>query len=173
MQFSAASVKKCRLSCTNRTCSATGTRDPRFHSRAHRGGGSPESVSKEHARTRMCRKSTHSGLRRAPTSRCAAGNDAHSAELEVTEKHEKHKFAPGAKECAEVNTDRFDDEEMVKTDNWPGGFYMEVPRPRSRARRARPPALHGPWCETSRARARVNGASPRRSGWTGGTSTRR
>jgi len=45
---------------------------------------------------------------------------------EATAEKKKHKFSPGAKDCAEVNTDRFDDEEFVKTDNWPGGFYMEV-----------------------------------------------
>eukprot|EP00966_Prymnesium_polylepis_P148078 3420557-Prymnesium_polylepis.1 len=61
---------------------------------------------------------------------------------------------------------------MVKTDNWPGGFYMEVPCPRSRAPRAHSLAPHGPWCETSRAHTRVVGASPHRCGLTGGTSTR-
>lgn len=52
-------------------------------------------------------------------------NDAHSAEI-TTEKHEKHKFSPHAKDCAELNTERLEDEEAIKTDNWPGGFYMEV-----------------------------------------------
>lgn len=53
-------------------------------------------------------------------------NDAHSAELNPETPKAKHKFTPTAKECAETNTDRFDDPDKVATDNWTGGFYMEV-----------------------------------------------
>ena len=53
-------------------------------------------------------------------------NDAHSGEAAPAAPHKKHQFAPQAKDCAELNTDRFEDAEMVATDNWVGGFYMEV-----------------------------------------------
>ena len=57
----------------------------------------------------------------------AAGwNDAHSGPATQFKPHEKHKFPPHAKGCAELNTDRFEDSKMVETDNWVGGFYMEV-----------------------------------------------
>ena len=52
-------------------------------------------------------------------------NDAHSAELAVEKPKEKHKFTYG-KGCAELNVDRFSDPEKVASDNWVGGFYMEV-----------------------------------------------
>ena len=55
----------------------------------------------------------------------AEWNDAHSAELNPQKAKEKHKFTHG-KGCAELNTDRFDDAEKVESDNWVGGFYMEV-----------------------------------------------
>ena len=77
----------------------------------------------------------------APSARGLAveWNDAHSAEVAPAAAHKKHKFDPANKDCAELNTDRFADPEMVATDNWVGGFYMEVPaalvsrRPRSQA----------------------------------------
>ena len=53
-------------------------------------------------------------------------NDQHSGPATVYKKHEKHKFPPHAKGCAELNTDRFEDPKAVETDNWVGGFYMEV-----------------------------------------------
>ena len=55
----------------------------------------------------------------------AEWNDAHSAELNPEKPKEKHKFTYG-KGCGELNTDRFEDAEKVETDNWVGGFYMEV-----------------------------------------------
>ena len=58
-------------------------------------------------------------------------NDEHSGPATVAKAHKKHKFSPAAKDCGELNTDRFEDEQMVADDNWVGGFYMEV---RSRAR---------------------------------------
>ena len=50
-------------------------------------------------------------------------NDQHSGPATVYKKHEKHKFPPHAKGCAELNTDRFEDPKAVETDNWVGGFY--------------------------------------------------
>ena len=55
----------------------------------------------------------------------AEWNEGHTAELNPQKPKEKHKFTHG-KNCAELNTDRFDDPEKVETDNWVGGFYMEV-----------------------------------------------
>ena len=53
-------------------------------------------------------------------------NDQHSGPATKYKPHEKHKFPPHAKGCAELNTDRFEDPKAVETDNWVGGFYMEV-----------------------------------------------
>ena len=53
-------------------------------------------------------------------------NDEHSGPAVVAKPHKKHTFSPQAKDCAELNTDRFEDESMVADDNWVGGFYMEV-----------------------------------------------
>ena len=53
-------------------------------------------------------------------------NDEHSGPAVQFKPHKKHKFSPGAKDCAEVNTERFADEQMVTDDNWVGGFYMEI-----------------------------------------------
>ena len=53
-------------------------------------------------------------------------NDAHSGPAVATKAHKKHKFSPANKDCAELNTDRLSDEEMVADDNWVGGFYMEA-----------------------------------------------
>ena len=55
----------------------------------------------------------------------AEWNEAHTGEKEQVKPKEKHKFTYG-KGCAELNTDRFDEPEKVETDNWVGGFYMEV-----------------------------------------------
>jgi len=55
----------------------------------------------------------------------AEWNDAHSAEITPAKPKEKHKFSIG-RGCAELNTDRFEDPEKLLTDNWSGGFYMEV-----------------------------------------------
>jgi len=57
--------------------------------------------------------------------RTAVWNEAHSAELVVDRPKDKHRFTHG-KGCAELNTDRFEDTDKVVTDNWVGGFYMEV-----------------------------------------------
>ena len=56
----------------------------------------------------------------------AGWNDAHSGPAVAWKVHKKHKFSPQAKDCAEVNTERLEDEQMVADDNWVGGFYMEV-----------------------------------------------
>ena len=53
-------------------------------------------------------------------------NPEHSGPAVEYKVHKKHKFSPGAKDCAEINTERFADEQMVASDNWVGGFYMEV-----------------------------------------------
>ena len=53
-------------------------------------------------------------------------NPEHSGPAVEYKVHKKHKFSPGAKDCAEINTERFADEQMVTDDNWVGGFYMEV-----------------------------------------------
>lgn len=53
-------------------------------------------------------------------------NPEHSGPAVEYKVHKKHKFSPAAKDCAEINTERFEDEQMVTDDNWVGGFYMEV-----------------------------------------------
>ena len=60
-----------------------------------------------------------------PGRQLAEWNEAHTGEANPEKPKEKHKFTYG-KACAELNTDRFDDPEKVETDNWVGGFYMEV-----------------------------------------------
>ena len=52
-------------------------------------------------------------------------NEAHTGEANPEAPKPKHHFTQG-KNCAELNTDRFEDAEKVATDNWVGGFYMEV-----------------------------------------------
>ena len=45
--------------------------------------------------------------------------------LVVSAARPTHQFTSG-RGCAELNTDRFQVAEQVATDNWVGGFYMEV-----------------------------------------------
>ena len=75
------------------------------------------------ARRRAATGAAISGM--APSRELAVWNEAHSAEVMIEKPKEKHRFTHG-RGCAELNTDRFEDAEKVATDNWVGGFYMEV-----------------------------------------------
>ena len=78
-----------------------------------------------HTNTRVRVAAASEEMPVVPGRELAEWNEAHTGEANPEKPKEKHKFTYG-KACAELNTDRFDDPEKVETDNWVGGFYMEV-----------------------------------------------